>query len=79
MNKANTIERHRISYRRMMNISFFFRKPQNTYGRRRMKTYELSTTDIGFFFQTVPADTSCVLIEAAVNTFAFYERRGTGA
>jgi len=40
-------------------------------GSRRMKTYELSTTDIGFFLQTVHADTSCVLLAAAVNTFAF--------
>jgi len=40
-------------------------------GSRRMKTYELSTTDIGLFLQTVHADTSCVLIEASVNTFTF--------
>jgi transposase len=85
----------------MIIISFFFRKPQTFYGRRRMefigidlhtnrftccyldeegnrrmKTYELSSTDIGLFLRTVHTDTSCVLIEATVNTFVFVKLIG---
>lgn len=45
-------------------------------GNKRMKTYELSSTDIGLFLRTVHTDTSCVLIEATVNTFAFVKLIG---
>ena len=40
-------------------------------GKRMMKTYELNSTDIENFLQTVSTSTTNVLIEATINSFAF--------